>query len=156
MTYTPEKLAELKAVAEAATPGPWYRKDAEANGTYGIEYIDAVKGDPQREGGYSEIADCSYVRYWEGRRSKNVDSGERRANATHIATFDPPQILALIAEIERLRDAMPRLVNALRCFLEDQRFHVAVGGNPIAVEKMIAEARAAARIVEELGGQKDG
>jgi len=32
MTYTPERLAELKAVAEAATPGPWYRKDSEANG----------------------------------------------------------------------------------------------------------------------------
>ena len=101
-SYTPERLAELKAVAKAATPGPWYRKDSEANGTLGIEYIDAVEGDPFHEGGYSEIADCSYVRHWEGRISQNVDLGEIRANATHISTFDPPQVLALIAEIEKL------------------------------------------------------
>ena len=92
-------------MAKAATPGPWYRKDAETNGTYGIEYIDAVEGEPLHEGGYCEIADCSYVRYWEGRIPKNVDPEQRRANATHIATFDPPQVLALIEEIERLRDA---------------------------------------------------
>lgn len=107
--YTSEKLAELKAVAEAATPGPWYRKDAEANGTYGIEYIDAVKGDPQREGGYSEIADCSDVRRWEGRIPKNVDPDQLKANATHIATFDPPEVLTLIAEIEILREEIERL-----------------------------------------------
>lgn len=103
MTFTPEKLAELKAVAEAATPGPWYRKDDEF---YGIEYIDAVEGDPFYQGGYSEIADCSNVRYWEGGRSQNVDPVHRKANATHIATFDPPQVLALIEEIETLQDNM--------------------------------------------------
>jgi hypothetical protein len=37
------------------------------------------------------------------------------------------------AEIERLRAA-------LRCFLEDDRFHVAVGGNPNVVDQMLADA----------------
>lgn len=66
------------------------------------------------------------------------------------------QLAAAEARVARLEDAMPRLVDALRCFLEDQRFHVSVGGNPIAVEQMIAEARAAVEAGEELGGQKDG
>ena len=36
-----------------------------------------------------------------------------------------------------------RLEAALRLFLEDERFHVSVGGNPIAIEQMIGQARAA-------------
>jgi hypothetical protein len=35
-----------------------------------------------------------------------------------------------------------KLKAALRCFLEDDRFHVAVGGNPNVVDRMLAEARA--------------
>lgn len=35
------------------------------------------------------------------------------------------------------------LVAALRCFLADERFQVAVGGNPIAVDRMLEQARAA-------------
>ena len=31
---------------------------------------------------------------------------------------------------------------ALRCFLDDPRFQVVVGGNPIAVDAMLANARA--------------
>lgn len=34
------------------------------------------------------------------------------------------------------------LTEALGWFLEDERFHVAVGGNPMVVERMIEEARA--------------
>lgn len=33
------------------------------------------------------------------------------------------------------------LTEALSWFLEDERFHVSVGGNPRVVEMMIAEAR---------------
>ena len=39
--------------------------------------------------------------------------------------------------------AAPDLLAALRCFIEDERFHVGIGGNPIVVDKMIAAARAA-------------
>ncbi len=37
--------------------------------------------------------------------------------------------------------AAPELYEALKAFLEDERFQVGVGGNPIAVERMIANAR---------------
>jgi hypothetical protein len=46
-------------------------------------------------------------------------------------------------EIERLRSRVERLEGALRLFLEDPRFDVAVGGNPNAVEAMLSEAREA-------------
>lgn len=35
------------------------------------------------------------------------------------------------------------ILAALRCFVTDERFQVAVGGNPIAVERMIATAHIA-------------
>lgn len=43
------------------------------------------------------------------------------------------------AENARLRDA-------LKLFLEDPRFHVSIGGNPNAVEKMLEQARAALEV----------
>lgn len=43
----------------------------------------------------------------------------------------------------RLIAAAPDLYASLREFMEDDRFQVGVGGNPIAVEAMIARARAA-------------
>jgi hypothetical protein len=42
----------------------------------------------------------------------------------------------LVAEVERLRDA-------LRLFIDDERFQVTMGGNPIVVERAIAQAHAA-------------
>lgn len=39
--------------------------------------------------------------------------------------------------------AAPDLLASLKCFLEDIRFQVTVGGNPIMVDRMIAAARAA-------------
>ena len=52
----------------------------------------------------------------------------------------------LTAAREELRESarrVERLEAALRLFLEDERFHVSVGGNPIAIEQMIGQARAA-------------
>lgn len=59
----------------------------------------------------------------------------RRANAEfYVVAKDGVE--ALILENRRLRDA-------LHNFLDNPLFQVGVGGNPYAVEKMIAEARAA-------------
>jgi hypothetical protein len=53
------------------------------------------------------------------------------------------KIMADRAE-ERVRDAAPDLLASLQEFMGgDPRFQVGVGGNPIAVEKMIERARAA-------------
>lgn len=43
----------------------------------------------------------------------------------------------------RLEAAAPDLLAALKCFLDDSRFQVGIGGNPIAVDRMIDAARAA-------------
>lgn len=49
----------------------------------------------------------------------------------------------LNARLDELADRNERLSEALGWFLTDDRFHVAVGGNPIAVEEMLERARAA-------------
>jgi hypothetical protein len=47
------------------------------------------------------------------------------------------------AYLDKLADENERLRVALRRFLDDDRFQVAVGGNPNAIDRMLAEARAA-------------
>jgi hypothetical protein len=54
----------------------------------------------------------------------------------HVAHRPSDEIAALQAEVARLREA-------LGWFLADPQFQVAVGGNPIVVERMLAAARAA-------------
>jgi hypothetical protein len=50
---------------------------------------------------------------------------------------------AAASEITRLQDDNRGLLTALRYFLEDERFQVAVGGNPNAIDRMLASVRAA-------------
>lgn len=66
------------------------------------------------------------------------------------AHADRATLLRLLSEERAAVNALPellakvkRLEAALRLFLEDDRFHVSVGGNPIAIEQMIGQARAA-------------
>lgn len=85
-------LDALAAVAEAATPGPW---------EYGIDgWTETISGDGE---------DWSYVR----RVGENeitsqmlhggdLDEQTERDHA-HIAAFDPPTVLALIAEAREAR-----------------------------------------------------
>ena len=65
--FTEEKLAELRAVAEAATPGPWQWMDG------GVSHSTSFGWQPVTLPGES---------------------------AQHIAAFDPPTTLALIAALE--------------------------------------------------------
>jgi hypothetical protein len=65
-------------------------------------------------------------------RLEELDRALDTAKA-HIADLEP--------EVTRLREA-------LGWFLDDERFRVAVGGNPNVVEKMLEAARAALRGTE--------
>lgn len=57
----------------------------------------------------------------------------------------------MLMEMGRRFDCHTELVIALGWFLSDERFQVAVGGNPNAVERMLASARTIyARAKEEL------
>lgn len=93
---TPERVAELKAIAEKATQKAWFwREEHEPlhmrTLAPGILVLDNDFG-------------CG------GPWGDEID----KANAAHIATFDPPTVLALLAEVERLtkepetRDAVQR------------------------------------------------
>lgn len=81
---TPKRLQELRRIAEAATPGPWWVDGWEARTKDGDRFIASIAPAFQ---GASPDASC-----WE------VD-----ANIQHIAAFDPTTTLALLDEIERLR-----------------------------------------------------
>lgn len=91
---TAERLAELRRIAEAATPGPWRISDDGPADRFVIASAD-------RE----HIAETT-----QGGSFTNEDL----ANAHHISTFDPPTVLALLNEIERLRRERKVLAEVLR------------------------------------------
>src|SRR5690606_41471240 len=82
---TPDRLAELRRIAEAATPGPWaWRMSKDGR------ILDLIT----LETGYNEeIITPSHINAW--LQVKGVKD--------FIPTFDPPTVLALLDEIERLR-----------------------------------------------------
>lgn len=83
-------LTKLREVAEAATPGPW----ESVVSTYSSEYSDYEGA--RIPGVAEDISD-----YYIGTVPPlEVD------DAAHIATFDPPTVLELIDEIERLRETL--------------------------------------------------
>ncbi len=85
---TPEKLAELRKIAEAATPGPWRIMD---------EIIQYFYDSP--EYGYTNqwhdlgkyYGPRDVIKFW------NID-------ANFIATFNPKLVLELLAELEKLKE----------------------------------------------------
>jgi hypothetical protein len=84
--------ADLKRVAEAATPGPWV-----AQGRY--------LGTPNH---MSFVAEC---------RDQNgnwTTDRMSKANATFIATFDPPTVLSLLSRLSAAEARVGVLEEALR------------------------------------------
>lgn len=83
---TPERLAELRRIAEAATPGPW------------ISPWDQTHDDPEEYGFYSadgeKVAGITWI------DGPQFECSE--ADAHHIAAFDPTTVLALLDRIEEL------------------------------------------------------
>lgn len=62
----------------------------------------------------------------------------------------PASAASEIATITRLEAEKAELLAGLRIFLgHDERFHVAVGGNPIAVDRMLGAARSLLSKLEE-------
>ena len=81
-------LTELRLVAEAATPGPW-------------EPGQTTFGDP-RDGATHACVRVEGA-HWTDHLAVIEGSTEGDLNMAHIAAFDPPTVLALIAEVEKLR-----------------------------------------------------
>lgn len=74
-------LDTLRKIAEAATPGPW--ETLGGQGPFGTHAV----CHRMEQGTLVEIA----------YRDAHFD----KANATHIATFDPPAVLALLSRLEQ-------------------------------------------------------
>lgn len=77
----PLNLAHLRAVAEAATQGKWHHFSLN-----GVNAVEAGKKAP--------------IVQWSGFDDSFRSPSAHKANAAHIATFDPPTVLALIARAE--------------------------------------------------------
>lgn len=91
-TLTDERLAELRRIAQAATPGPW-----EAS-----ENARVIEG--QFDGEQTQILQMGGVRWPNPDNGKNERYYEQReANAAHIAAFDPPTVLALLDTLAAAR-----------------------------------------------------
>lgn len=112
-------LAELRAIAEKASPGPWSCDSERSEGSYG-------HGDDVREGfdayvvysASSErfgkaLAICDTLNSDVAEVHEEFDEDGFRAwdevgrrNMEFIAAFDPPTVLALLARIEELKTAL--------------------------------------------------
>jgi len=89
--------AELRKIAEAATPGPWW-----------TNHVGATAGETiRRQVGNQPVArlspddrDSLGIPGAEGAERARKAIAQTTADATHIATFDPPTILALLDVVE--------------------------------------------------------
>ena len=87
-------LPELRAVAEAATPGPW-------------EVTECLDVWVSQSGDGIEVAQTGNHE-WIG--ASNMTEASMKANGRYIATFDPPTVLALLGKMEIATDALQRIV----------------------------------------------
>lgn len=79
-------LTNLRKIAEASTPGPWVygdNRDGLGNKLHPAKF----------PGKYNPISDFEYT---------------EDEDAEHIATFDPPTVLALLARLEQAEQAVAR------------------------------------------------
>ena len=84
-------LTKLREIAEAATPGPW-----EAGIT--------TFGDPSDGPTHSCVREAGSGGFDRVAASEGCDEAD--LNMAHIAAFDPPTVIALIGELERLRETL--------------------------------------------------
>ena len=110
---TSERLEELRRIAEAATPGPW---EIPVANVFRVVAPKARHHNPPSGKAppypWAIIADADT----EG------TSGEQAAsNMQYISAFDPPTVLALLDEIERLRRGREVLAEVLKAVHERDR-----------------------------------
>lgn len=85
----PAALIEMEEIAKAATQGGWHRRHNQVSLHFNEER--------------HVLAECAApVRLYRILADEFDAIGKADANAAHIATFDPPTALALLAEITRL------------------------------------------------------
>lgn len=91
-----DNLDNLRKIAEAATPGPWTVMDVNDPGE-GVNFIDVHQDGKSWEVVSRRLPD------------RHDDRDQMSADATHIATFDPPAVLALLSRLEQAEQAAARV-----------------------------------------------
>lgn len=99
---TPERLADLRAGAEKATPGEWTTRRSLM--PHDLEYDFAIS---------APGAQCLSEAFG---RAVNGDRLPAEANATHIANFSPSTAIALIDALEAARKEIAGLREGLEPF----------------------------------------
>ena len=116
---TPAELNQLRALAQAATPGPW-RVEAQGHASQEVARVNNLEVAPPDS---VELAHCA-------------------DDAAYIAAVSPDVVLALLGEVDKLR-AASRAVTQCRCTLVQQ----SVGDgcevcNPQLAQRLADEAQA--------------
>lgn len=119
---TPEEIADLRAKAQAATPGPWANGET-VDDLFNADPIDwwlIYAGNDElgfpvkticRATGYATEEEEKEAREHHRHTGKIKDPGQGGRNAAFIAAANPQAILQLLDMVERLKnDAMPRKV----------------------------------------------
>ncbi len=99
------KLAEIKARAEAASPGPWKPNNDGLN-------VECVLMDDEHENHIAEVFS-----------GDGVPGPQNEKNARHIATMDPATTLALVEELEQERAKSAKLKAAVEAVQEWVRLY---------------------------------
>ena len=118
-------LAGIKARAEAATQERWQECGHDRGGCDCVTVMApdhpiavATSGDWGDEYPTLKIEGNSFDRsvtaVMERITYGHVDKAKAKANAAHIAGMDPPTTIALVAEVERLREEVDKLCSVLQ------------------------------------------
>lgn len=92
---TDAQIAELRRLAEAATPGPWHDGAAGNFRVYGPDGRDVHSG---------PIAEVAHRR----------DPTTRRSNAAYIAAANPQAVLALLDDLQAVRGDLKFCLETMR------------------------------------------
>jgi len=115
-TLSTERVAEIRALAEKATPGPWESDSMKSEGSFGVgeetyEGFNAFKVMDEKGNTICDTLNSDmgevHVEYDEDGATAWDEIGRR--NATFIAALDPQTVLALLASHEALRAEVERL-----------------------------------------------
>lgn len=116
---TNDELMQLKALAEAATPGPWYG------------FFDGVRLAPEVFG------QKNISRYVCGVMGTTGNNTTEHYNSNYIAAANPAVILALIAKIESIAADAKRYHDL--CRLAD-RYHFDLSASQESINEQVADA----------------
>lgn len=139
---TAEALAKLREMAEAATPGPWRAYQARLRPTFG-PIINEVQCD--------DLPIVTWLGFDESRRP----AAQHAANAAYIAAFDPPTVLSLLAEVERLKRKLDDAYKQMLPITDDGNFVWIDGAGEVEIDhggKLRARAKVAEAEVTRLRG----